>query len=238
MKKILLVLVACTFFAVANTQSIKVLPPGNIIISSADKDSVSGHATSPYFKSLVFRVDNLTADSMVIWWVKEINSKPAIWQSTVCDTNICYLDGTDSAAFTLYANSNSPIYINFFPFNTEGCGDLDIYLYEEGDRANGVWIDFKACAYFTGIDENKELTLNVYPNPVQKTLYITAGNVKDLKQIKVYNILGSEIRSFNYRSITHTNVYDVSDLATGRYFVKFIGEDDSVLATKSFSKVK
>ena len=58
-----------------------------------------------------------------------------------------------------------------------------------------------------------------------------------MQEIKVFNILGLEVRSYYSDGYTTTDVYDMSDLAIGMYFVKLIADDDSVLATRSFSKV-
>ncbi|AWG22719.1 hypothetical protein FFWV33_14885 [Flavobacterium faecale] len=55
--------------------------------------------------------------------------------------------------------------------------------------------------------------VNVYPNPT--TGAITISDLKDSKTINIYNMLGAVVKT-----LPATNTIDISDLATGTYFLK------------------
>ena len=128
MKNVLLILVICAFYTSSIAQSIKILP--------VDKDSVSGHPSSIFLKSLLFQVKNISGDTATIWWVKEKASMPSEWCSVVRDTTLCWNDETDSASFLMNSNAVAPILLFFYPMVTEGCGLFEIFVYKQGDRTN------------------------------------------------------------------------------------------------------
>lgn len=56
----------------------------------------------------------------------------------------------------------------------------------------------------------------IYPNPAESTIVV--GNLKDLVNVTIYNLLGQRILE---RTIgPNTNTVDVSNLAMGTYLVR------------------
>lgn len=65
-------------------------------------------------------------------------------------------------------------------------------------------------------DESEIETIKIYPNPLKNSLNIKSKHT--VKEIKIYNLLGQEIKSF--KSEVKIESIDISELETGQYFVK------------------
>jgi len=82
---------------------------------------------------------------------------------------------------------------------------------------------------YLGVAEFEEVInqIIVYPNPVKDVLNIKVSGSLDIKNIEIYNMLGSQIKSVsnNFESM------DVSGLSHGMYFLKF-GTNKGVLLKK------
>ena len=82
-----------------------------------------------------------------------------------------------------------------------------------------------------GINTIKEKSsINVYPNPAKNTVFVNLKNTKDISKIKIYSILGKEVKSV---SITNANLQkiDISELKKGIYFVNIFC-DDKIIDSK------
>lgn len=79
------------------------------------------------------------------------------------------------------------------------------------------------CYVGTGIDEvNFSNGVSIVPNPTHGNVAITVNGVEKNISIKVYNVIGSEVKSFVASDVTSvfTKTFDLSDLANGTYLVK------------------
>ena len=65
--------------------------------------------------------------------------------------------------------------------------------------------------YFTGVDENNVASFEIYPNPMNNTLYIN-GAVQD---VTIFNAVGQQVLF-----VENTNEINVEDLSEGLYFVR------------------
>ena len=88
-------------------------------------------------------------------------------------------------------------------------------------------LDEFAVDYTTGIKENVESTISVYPNPAFNTLYVS--NTKN-PIVTIYNNLGEVVLSTNKKAV------DVSALSQGLYIVKVI--DNNETYTKQINILK
>lgn len=77
-----------------------------------------------------------------------------------------------------------------------------------------------------GVEDQGTVTFSIYPNPAKDILYIQAVEVLD--KVQIYSITGVLIKTSKDSSI------DISNLATGLYFVKVALQGNSV--TKRFLK--
>ena len=75
-------------------------------------------------------------------------------------------------------------------------------------------------------------TLQVFPNPVMD--FISLNNSKGVKEIMIFNLIGSEVLSF--KVAMEGDKYFVGDLRVGMYLVQIIGTNNKTLKTLRLSK--
>jgi hypothetical protein len=71
-----------------------------------------------------------------------------------------------------------------------------------------------------------KFSINIAPNPTQKTLYIQTQ--KPIKDVYIYDLLGKSMKVV----LNDNSSVDVSNLATGIYSIKIISDNDTTFATK------
>jgi len=75
---------------------------------------------------------------------------------------------------------------------------------------------------------------HIYPNPVSSTLYLAVSEKMAGSTIRVYNVLGSEVISYELGSIQ--NAMDVSAIQEGIYIYRIIDKNDRIILTGKFNK--
>ena len=76
--------------------------------------------------------------------------------------------------------------------------------------------------YFIGVDENQEVALNVYPNPVQNVVHIDGLDESLCDEILISDITGRIVKRYPF-----SNELNVSDLQNGVYMIRIINKDGS-----------
>ena len=72
--------------------------------------------------------------------------------------------------------------------------------------------------------ENKK-TIKVYPNPVKDKVEVTA--LEEIESLQLISITG-----INIKQIQNTTVMDMSELASGVYFLKITTKDNAISVKK------
>lgn len=75
-------------------------------------------------------------------------------------------------------------------------------------------------------------TISIYPNPA--TNYISIDNDQTVKSIKIFNLVGRKLKSFD--NIQKNEQYDISTLPNGMYLVQVIDQSNKVITTQRISK--
>lgn len=84
----------------------------------------------------------------------------------------------------------------------------------------------------TSISENVATGVNIYPNPANTVLNVTASS--EINMVEIYSLTGAKVATINGNG---TNVkVNVADYANGMYFVKIITNDGTT--TKKFNVVR
>ena len=94
-----------------------------------------------------------------------------------------------------------------------------------GLRRDGFYFDdfkIKAISSNLNILENSLINTKIYPVPSENTINISS--LKEIKEIKIYDILGKIILTLNGYDI---NSFSVNSLKPGVYLVKLFSEDSS-----------
>ncbi len=80
--------------------------------------------------------------------------------------------------------------------------------------------------------------VSLMPNPTNGNVSVSVNGVEKNLSIRVYNVLGSELKSFNLNetSSNFTKTFDFSDLASGTYLVKIQTADKTAVKRLTISK--
>jgi len=80
--------------------------------------------------------------------------------------------------------------------------------------------------------EEPKAKIAIYPNPA--TDYIQINNVKNLKEVHIFNVVGNEVKTFN--SAKAGQKLNISNISSGMYLVQLIDSNNKIIATKRLSK--
>ncbi len=106
-------------------------------------------------------------------------------------------------------------------------GYIQTAIKVESDLATQVIPVFMNEEIFDGVDENNVASLEVYPNPMNNTLYIN-GDVKD---VTIFNAVGQQVMFVEGR-----NEINVEDLNEGMYFVRISDKRGNSVVKKIVKK--
>lgn len=106
-------------------------------------------------------------------------------------------------------------------------GYIQTAIKVESDLATQVIPVFMNEAIFDGVDENDVASFEVYPNPMNNTLYIN-GDVKD---VTIFNAVGQQVMFVEGR-----NEINVEDLNEGMYFVRISDKRENSVVKKIVKK--
>ncbi len=78
------------------------------------------------------------------------------------------------------------------------------------------------------IDDTDNEVINVYPNPVNNSLYIDASNeyLENVSTIKIYNMLGALENQLNFYTLKQSSSIDVTSFTPGVYFIRLEDENE------------
>jgi len=79
-------------------------------------------------------------------------------------------------------------------------------------------------------------TVTIYPNPFTTSIHIMINDVSQISncELRIYNILGKEV--INKTVTKQLTTLETSDLPSGIYFYKVIGNDKSIQSGKLISQ--
>lgn len=82
------------------------------------------------------------------------------------------------------------------------------------------------------VSENRELTFQVYPNPVHDELYIRMSDSIDQNELKIFDIQGRLLLSKTL--IENLNIFDMKGFEPGMYFLLIQGEGKELIRYRFF----
>jgi hypothetical protein len=158
------------------------------------------------------------------------------WATRVCDLFTCFGDNLDKGPFeNLMEKGNYLFQVHFLPYGVPGCTVVDLVLYGDSrfsEELYRVKIDINDCLTVGAININLNDQVKLYPNPANE--YFQLSNDENVDKIKVYNIFGSEVKSFfHYKNAQHI----IGDLKSGMYFVKMLDTNNKIIKTVKLNKV-
>jgi hypothetical protein len=161
-------------------------------------------------------------------WSLIENTLPEGWSYSLCDLGGCYVgvpnggvmdDITEEEAL---AGVTGFLKLNITASTFYGEGDISFYVFESGNPSFGdtVSMHISWTNPSSGITENGLNNVNLYPNPVLKSLNFT--NLSEVDKIQIMSLTGEILIDLSPQNISEK--IDVSKISEGIYLAKIIDE--------------
>ncbi|MBC8047190.1 MAG: T9SS type A sorting domain-containing protein [Fimbriimonadaceae bacterium] len=234
MRNIYLSILSICLTTIVSAQYI-VLDPGTADITGDPSEIAEAHAT----------IKNNGPENQDMTWLRKVNDIPELWESSVCDPNLCWAPFANSPSygFTLTSGGSGNTYIKFDARNmptgpaVPGNGHVEINFYSISDSAN-----YNALGVYTanldGVgfhSPNAENSFTVYPNPAVSDVNLIASYSSNIQKIKIVNIVGKTVYDMNWVTSSGKMLLSVEQFPEGIYFVQFINESNDIVATKKLA---
>lgn len=163
-------------------------------------------------------------------WVYNNNlSSLDVTQNTQLESLRCY---TNNLSDLNIANGNNDILENFIAYENPLLECIQVDDIDYANSQNQWQIDDFAfysedCNFSIADFDTYKLT--VIPNPVKNSISFYA--TIDIETIEIYNSIGIKVKSFKGKN---NKTFDVSELSSGLYFLKFSSEEKTLI--KKFIK--
>jgi hypothetical protein len=112
-------------------------------------------------------------------------------------------------------------YLHSNPTGEEHCYKIEVNCLEGGVSS----LSNEICIKDNSIDE-QIIEFNIYPNPVENSLYIIRSTYEKAK-IEIYNVIGTIVQSFEINDI-ETKI-NTSLLSSGIYFIRLLEDNNSYM---------
>ncbi len=233
----LIFILTFTIFAQAQNALVR-LDPDPVVYSGhidpdASLDEKVAHAT----------LTNISSDTLCIKWQVANESHPDSWVSLVCDAHSCYPPFVRSnidpelnldAPVVLAPDSSTILDVHVRPDGRAGTGTLDLVI---SNVCNGADEQLMTAAYTfeilnpTSTHNLDKQSITLFPNPAAS--YFELNNIGAVEHIKVYNIVGRQVKNFDAEQ---GEKYFIGDLPSGIYLVGLADADHRVLKTIRLNK--
>jgi len=203
-----------------------------------DPNPVDVTGTSDVFShEAKFKTNNTSAAEVSWLWELDRSDAPAEWKFIICDVNLCYAPGVEMCPpdkpniMAGGSNTEAPK-VTLQPNGVEGTATV---FFRTTDLTTGAETGTLQINYDisgpSSIFESSVAEINIYPNPA--TEYIQIKNAENVSKGAIYNIVGKEVMSFEYRAGTQ---YNVSDLNAGLYLVRLFDNTGKALQVLRLTK--
>jgi hypothetical protein len=192
-------------------------------------------AMAPYNQLSIYDIymENTDTKKIVLSWSYVSSTIPAGWDYAICDLGTCY-PGLPSGATmdTVDVGGMGFLGLNINPSNIPGMATVRMYVYEEGQQANGdtlTWIITSAPASISEAELSD--LVSVHPNPASEEINIGLPALNSAS-VSIYHVSGREVYFNN--TATGNETINISSLAAGVYYIRIASEGSMV--TKQFIK--
>lgn len=83
----------------------------------------------------------------------------------------------------------------------------------------------------SAVEGNAE-EINIYPNPAND--YFMVDNDVAINRLQVFNVIGRQMK--DYLVLNQQQQFNISDLNSGLYLVRFLDEKGNIITTKRINK--
>lgn len=249
MKKIYFLLLAFILCTVSYSQDFKIIDQATITVNGSYVYVVDDPSTNDISHNLW--VENVSGQTLNLNCRRvEIDIVPGTENATcweVCPPAIPAGDDPDLISGNTVTIADGDFDYSFaghlYPEGTPGCSHYRYIFYDINDPTiiDSVDIYFnhgESCNQVASIDDTKELSVEIYPNPANDFINISLENNNAFKtEVKITNLLGSTVYSQLIEDgISQLEVPTV-DMDNGLYFISLHENGKSIL-TKKIQVVK
>jgi hypothetical protein len=143
----------------------------------------------------------------------------AILQTDTVLTPICWTT-TSPVGVT-----EKPYTLNFSQWNTVGTFSHSPPAATQVFGPGTNTLVFNYCSSVSVANPGSGYELNVYPVPVEQSIYITIGS--SINSLSIYNINGQQL--MNFENLSSTQEIDLRNLQAGFYYLKFYHRGETVV---------
>lgn len=187
------------------------------------------------------KITNNSGDRININWERITNDLPEGWTSAICFGDVCLIETISSGDQEIDAGEtlDFKLQINTNGASLAGAGNVVI---EIRDVTNALLASssFVPEVFATSIEEvpNLEQEVSIYPNPVRDVLNLDFYNYENIEVVEIYNMLGKVVERVVIENTNETKKIDLSSLSEGMFFLSLIDNNNQLVETKRFSKVR
>jgi hypothetical protein len=205
---------------------------GQVFTAAQDTVKFNGNLSATEINGRIY-LSNMGADPISIRVIRTVDSLQDEWATSFCNKNTCYPNSTDSAQFTLAKGENSNyLLVHYYHEGKVGNGIVKLRVYNVNAPDNEIELTYigTVTENTVGIAEKGNFKVEIFPNPVQKDLYIKC-NTASIINYNIINVTGREI----VKGFTNSNTsINIEHLPSGVYFIGI--EDKGQVLVKKFIK--
>ncbi|MBT8326907.1 MAG: T9SS type A sorting domain-containing protein [Bacteroidia bacterium] len=173
---------------------------------------------------------SVDAKDTLFTWTRVLEDIPATWETAICDQTTCYPPELSTKDLILKQGDFFDFKVNFYPYNTAGCGKAKIVIQSKVNPSNKDSFYTEVCSFDAAASvKDVKTTVNLYPNPA-KDFIVVNTSITGLYTVNIYDILGVLKLS---KGISSGNSLDIKTLGKGVYILRIEGDAN---ATKVFQK--
>jgi len=208
---------------------------GSYVVVLTVNDSTLGSSCRDYYTDTIVVTGVVNPAQCVAGFVMYPDAGNVTVINSSTGTNLTYLwdfgDGnTSSQAFPTHTYATSDNYYLCLTID-DGAGCVDMYCDSIGEngvvfnKQTGFTINVIAPPIVTGLENTSVLNslTRIYPNPTSTQL--TIDTKLAIKEVILIDLTGKIIRTV----VPKANKINVSDLSNGIYFIKVVGEEQTII---------
>ena len=224
MRKLYILLAAIVFPVVASAQSFTAT---NQYVSGDPFVFLEGHVT----------ITNVSGSTKNVLVERKVNNVTPGHVSYFCWAQ-CYAPFVTLAPDTVVmgAGTDTDIFRGDLETNSiNGISVVSYCFFDAGNPADSVCVEFTYDATTGLADLNgKNFVSKAYPNPAvdNTNIFYNLARTTRNAQIKVFNMLGAEVRTFNLSETKGTLKISVKDMKPGVYFYSLMADGKSAASGK------
>ncbi|MDX2361326.1 MAG: T9SS type A sorting domain-containing protein [Crocinitomicaceae bacterium] len=164
--------------------------------------------------------DNLSTDSVEIYWEVVGNTMQAGWDYSWCAYLDCFGQNITSGTFDKFGPNQTAFFkVNLNPMSIVGAGQVKIRIFNTSTPGMVDTLTYNYNAILDIADIELGEKVKVYPNPFNGD-QITVSGVLPNSHVEIVNALGQTMLSREFKSTASSLVLNDLNFRNGVYFIR------------------